>query len=394
VLALHAGIEVLSPYRQAQIKDQVRQFYLRSGSIQMKQWSKVDLIAIYALLEWLDGNLGAAAGACQQLARRQSDDGGFCYNPVTTAIAFLALSAGAPGSPTWECSLDHLLSTQREDGTWRFTTCDVWDTTLMLRAYGDHPRFAAEAASKTIQFIMESQNSDGGWGFRAEVESDTDTTSCALLGLGVSGDDEVATCVERGVGFLLAKRRKDGLWNTWQSSDDHPVEDCVAHITAALAAFRGTRTPSIKAAQAWLETQYEDNGRWRAGWYRSLPYSTLEGAKGLRNGHPIAYAAVRALRTIQNPDGGFPLEAGEVSSASATGLAVAALAEHYDIHQPFLRQALTYLVNTQDADGGWTGRPEMFGPRPLLTHFRTATHAFVGFGLMAAWRRGVGDRAR
>ena len=162
----------------------------------------------------------------------------------------------------------------------------------------------------------------------------------------------------------------------------------MAHITAALAAFRGTHTPTIKVAQRWLEQQFEDNGRWRAGWYRNFPYSTLEGAKGLRSGHPIAYAAVRALRTTQNPDGGFPLEQGEESCASATGLAVAALAEHYDIHHPFLAQALGYLMDTQGGGRELEGRAgDGTRPRPLLTHVRTATHAFVGFGLMAAWRR-------
>ncbi len=66
---------------------------------------------------------------------------------------------------------------------------------------------------------------------------------------------------------------------------------------------------------------------------------------------------------------------------------MAALAEHYDVHHPFLCRALSYLLNAQEADGSWSGKPEMYGPRPLLTHFRSTTHAFVGFGLMAAWRR-------
>jgi squalene-hopene/tetraprenyl-beta-curcumene cyclase len=387
VLARHAGADVLAPYKAKQIKEQVRQFYVRSTNITMKRWSKADLISIYAILEWLDGNMPAASGACQQLARMQADDGSYCHNPISTAIAFLALTCGAPGSPTWESCLAQLLSVQSPDGTWRFTLCDIWDTTLILRAYGDHPRFVAEAAPRSTRFILETQNPDGGWGFRTDVESNNDSASCALLALGPSEDEDVSMCVERGLAYLVGRRRKDGLWNTWQSNDDHPVEDCVAHVSAALMAFRGTHTPVVKAAQRWLEQQYEENGRWRAGWYRSLPYSTREGAKGLRSGHPIAYAAVRALRATQNPDGGFPLEPGEESSASATGLAVAALAEHYDIHQPFLRDALNYLIKTQEADGSWGGRVETYGPRPLLTHFRTTTHAFVGFGLMAAWRR-------
>jgi squalene-hopene/tetraprenyl-beta-curcumene cyclase len=390
VLGLHAGAPVLSPYTRAQVKEQVRQFYLRSGTITMKRWSKADLISIYAILEFLDGNIGPAATACQHLARMQADDGSYFHNPVSTAIAFLALSCGAPGSPTWQSCLEYLLASQREDGTWRFCTSDNWDTSLTLRTFGEHPRFS-DASAKAVEFLIGAQNPDGGWGFRTDVESDNDTSSCVLLALRGHDGDEIAMAIERGVAYLLGRQRKDGLWNTWQSSDDHPVEDCIAHITGALAAFRGSYTRSIRLAQRWLEQQYESNGRWRAGWYRNLPYSTLEASKGLKAGHPLAYAAVRGLRGIQNPDGGFPLEPGQESSASATGLAVAALAEHHDIHQPFLRRALDYLFDTQEADGSWRGKPELFGPRPLMYHLPTNTHAFVGLGLMTAWRRVAGS---
>src|SRR5262249_53192370 len=123
------------------------------------------------------------------------------------------------------------------------------------------------------------------------------------------------------------------------------------------------------------------------------PYSTLEVSKGLRAGNPIAYAAVRSLRAIQNADGGFPPEPGEDSLPSATGLAVAALAEHHDVQEPFLRKALDYVMATQRPNGTWTGLPELFGPRPLMYHLPTNTHAFVGYGLMAAWRRMVGGES-
>ena len=391
-LSLHAGARVLSPYVPSQLKEQVKRFYDRAEQIRTKQWSKVDLISVYAILEALDGNRPAARVASERLVKLQSPNGSFCQNPVTTAIAFLALSVALPGSDAWERCLRHLLAAQRADGTWRFCTCDVWDTTLMLRAFSDHPIFARDATPRALRFLLEVQNADGGWGFRPAVESDNDSTSCVLLALREHDDDAQLQTVERGIAYLLGNQREDGLWNTWQAAEDHPVEDCVAHVAAAIAAFRGTHTRSIRAAQRWLEQQYQQYGRWTAGWYRNLPYSALEVSKGLRTGHPIAYGAVRSLCALQNVDGGFPPEPGEESTASATGLAVAALAEHYDVHQPFLRRALDYLVAQQRMDGSWPGKPEMYGPRPLTAHYQTATDAFVGFGLMAAWRRLVKDR--
>ncbi len=392
-LSLHAGARVLSPYVPSLLKEQVKRFYERSAQIRTKRWSKIDLISVYAVLEALDGNRLAAATACERLFEMQSADGSFCHNPVTTAIAFLAMSVGLPESAAWRRCLRYLLDAQRADGTWRFCLCDVWDTTQIVRAYGDHPLFAKHAAPRARAFIVETQNADGGWGFRTDIESDNDTTSCALLALRDHDDDDGQLgAVDRGITYLLNLQREDGLWNTWQAAEDHPVEDCVAHITAAIATFRGTHTRTIRAAQNWLEQQYQLNGRWTAGWYRSLPYSTLEVSKGLRAGHPIGYSAVRALCALQNPDGGFPPEPGEASTSSATGLALAALAEHYDVQQPFLRRALQHVMSRQAPDGTWPGGPETYAPRPLTIHYPTETHALVGFGLMAAWRRMVKDR--
>jgi squalene-hopene/tetraprenyl-beta-curcumene cyclase len=386
-LALHRGVRVLSPYMPPQLKELVRRFYERVDTIQMKRWSKVDLISIYSILEGLDGNGRVAIEVAEKLATMQSADGSFCHNPVSTAVAFLAIGLALPGSPAYERCLTHLLDTQRADGTWRFCTSDIWDTSLTVRSYGDHPLFARAAAPKALEFILSSQNSDGGWGYRSDMESDNDTTPCALLTLRDQEDDESTHAMDSCVAYLLRHQLEDGLWNTWQSAEDLPVEDCVAHITTALAAFRGTYTRSIKPARRWLEMRYETYGRWTAGWYRNLPYGVLDVSKGLRAGHPVAYGAVRSLLALQNTDGGFPPEPGEESTPSATGIAVAALAEHYDVHQPFLRNALDYLMSTQDANGTWPGKPELYGPRPLIYHLPTNTHAFAGLGLMAAWRR-------
>lgn len=386
-LSLHMGVRVLSPYMPPLLKEQVRRFYERVDVIKMKQWNKVDLVSIYAILESLDGNHTIAAQVGERLAAMQSADGSFCFNPVSTGIASLALSLTLPDSTAYDHCLSYLLSAQRADGSWRFCTSDIWDTALTLRAYGDHPLFASDAAPRAVEFILKAQNPDGGWGFRSDLESDNDTSPSALLALRDRDDDDSVQAVEKGIAYLLRLQREDGLWNTWQSSEDHPVEDCVAHVTAAVAAFRGTHTRAIKKAQDWLVMRYETYGRWTAGWYRNLPYSALEVSKGLRVGHPVAYSAVRSLCALQNQDGGFPPEPGEESTPSATGLAVAALAEHYDLQQPFLRRALDYLMDTQQADGTWPGKPELFGPRPLVYHLPTNTHAFAGMGMVTAWRR-------
>lgn len=64
----------------------------------------------------------AAWRAARMIADQQSPSGDFFANPVTTALAALALQAADPGSAA--------ASSQLPDGTWRFTSSDVWDTAL------------------------------------------------------------------------------------------------------------------------------------------------------------------------------------------------------------------------------------------------------------------------
>lgn len=383
-LGLNAGLKVLSPYTTAQLRRQIQLFYSAVKSVRMKQWSKSDLISIYILLEAFEGQASAEA-VSQHLQSMQAPDGSFCHNPVSTALAFLALSGIAHESPAWTRCLRYLLDAQQPDGTWRFCTSDVWDTSLTIRAFCDHPMFKEHALKRAVHFVTGAQNNDGGWGFRNDVESDNDTSSCVLLALHQAGGDH-SVCAKRAVEYLVARQRRDGLWNTWQSDEDHPVEDCVAHVIAALEAHRDHHHLSLVEAQYWLEHQYRLHGRWTPGWYRNFSYGVLEVSSGLRSHHPVTRTAIAALVATQNMDGGWPPEPGEDSSPSATGLAIAALTEYHELDEPFMLRGLHFLFDTQQ-NGTWPGQPELCGPRPLLCHFRTNTHAFAAYGLMAAQRK-------
>lgn len=400
-LALHAGIEVLSPLSAEDVRAKVRSIYERRNEIVLKQWSRVDLVSVHVLLEYMTPDPSASISmtdAVRYLTSLQAEDGSFCHNPVSTAIAFLALSSVARGSLAWRRSLQHLLDTQRSDGTWRFCTSAVWDTSLTIRAIGDHPLFRAKALHPAVDFLAGAQNQDGGWGFRTDLESDNDTTSCVLLALR-STLSNAHPSIERAVRYLRSCQRSDGLWNTWQSDDDHPVDDCVAHIVSALAPFEATHGIDLGRARAWLGERYREGEGWRTGWYRILPYSILEVGRSLGYDTPVVQNAMSHLARCQNSDGGWPSIPGEESRASATGLVMATVVNRstsFALHDPSVLCGVHYLVCTQRADGTWHGRPELYGPRPLVYHLQTNTHAFATGGLVAAWRslHGCHDTSR
>lgn len=142
------------------------------------------------------------------------------------------------------------------------------------------------------------------------------------------------------------------------------------------------RTCRWTGPRRWLADRWHVAGRWSASWYRGLPYATAEAAHAVAP-HPVVREAVRGLAVTQNPDGGWPPEPGEESLPSSTGLALAALSLTGELPDARRWRGLNYLLRTQRPDGTWPGRPEVCGPRPLVTHFPTHTQAFVVMGLCA-----------
>ena len=118
-----------------------------------------------------------------------------------------------------------LLRTQRSDGSWwgRWGVNFIygtWSALAGLRAIGED--LNAAHVRRAVQWLIEHQNDDGGWGETIASYDDERLAGCgistpsqtawAILGL-LAGEDGVSDAIRRGTDYLLTRQRRDGQWD-------------------------------------------------------------------------------------------------------------------------------------------------------------------------------------
>jgi squalene-hopene/tetraprenyl-beta-curcumene cyclase len=162
-------------------------------------------------------------------------DHGALLDPPTVdvsarCLSMLAQIEGAPirpgGASAASRALDYLLASQERNGSWygRWGVNYIygsWSALCALNAAGLDP--ATPAIRRAVAWLLAIQNGDGGWGehgssYRLDyaghepAPSTASQTAWALLGLMAAG--EVGhQAVARGIAWLLARQRGDGLWD-------------------------------------------------------------------------------------------------------------------------------------------------------------------------------------
>ncbi|MFP3903691.1 MAG: prenyltransferase/squalene oxidase repeat-containing protein [Armatimonadota bacterium] len=226
----------------------------------------------------------AVSAGVRWLLRLQNDDGGwptFCRGwgrlpfdrscPDITAHAIRALRRSVTASletqQAIERGLEYLLRTQRSDGSW----VPLWfgnqgaanyenpvlGTARVLPAIAtDEATEVREARRRAVDYLRSVQNTDGGWGGGAGVESSVEETALVVIGLAAAGGASGGAMAE-GVEYLL-QRIDDDTWtepspiglyfaSLWYHEDMYPVVWTVEALGRAAAAFEknGMRDNSV-----------------------------------------------------------------------------------------------------------------------------------------------------
>jgi squalene-hopene/tetraprenyl-beta-curcumene cyclase len=352
----------------------------------------------------------------------ESDGLGAIFPPIIYAIISLRCLGYGNQSPEMQWAIKQLDDLMlEEETTLRLQPCfsPVWDTALTLNALSDtstsgkHPAIQAgvdwlldhEVRCTGDWRFSNPHLEPGGWFFeyRNAFYPDTDDTAMVLMALSKTGDADRGRgekAAIRGVRWLLGMQNRDGGWAAFDRNINRQVltrvpfadhnamldpscPDITARVLEALGHYGFTvGQPQVDRALVFLERTQERAGCWIGRWGVNYIYGTWQVLLGLRNigfdmKLPLVRKAVDWLKQVQQPNGSWgescrsyddPRLAGQgTPTASQTAWALLGLIAAGEAHSEAVRCGIEYLIETQEANGGWhenqftgTGFPKVF----------------------------------
>ena len=192
--------------------------------------------------------------------------------------------------------------------------------------------------TSALEFLRDTQNPDGGWGYHVNGMSYVEPTAAVLLALREPN--------LRARDFLLGLQHRDGGWGIAALDDESGW--MTAWAIRALAKF--DERDAVARGVEWLL-----------------------GVQVLRYTDPAARAQVQKLNGIDSTLRGFPWQSGDASWVQPTALAMLALDAAGQRAHPRFDEAVQYLRDRAIAGGGWNvGNPTMLGKTMPATAQDTA----------------------
>jgi len=292
----------------------------------------------------------------------------------------------------------------------------IWDSGIALHALAESGLdVESEPAKRATQWLLDKEckfASDwrrncpgadvGGWFFEFNNPHypDVDDTAMVSMALKRVGGKLAAEAVERGVRWLLAMQNDDGGWAAFDKTTDRPIlekipfadhnamqdpscPDIAGRVLECLG-HNGfsVEHPSVKRAVKYIRSQQDADGGWWGRWGVNFVYGTWQVLCGLKSvkqdmTEPWIVKAAEWLRSVQKEDGSFgescdsyedpSLKGQGDSTASQTAWGAMGLMAVAGAHDPAVKRAIDWLIQTQAADGAWdepwftgTGFPKVF----------------------------------
>jgi len=184
-------------------------------------------------------------------------------------------------------------------------------------------------ASVGVNILIENQQLNGGWGI-ASYESDILDTVIALQALkGVNNSNQ--TVIEAALEFLLNSQNPDGGWGFYPAtcSGCNDTDNSNLYITSLISSILQQFTQSTPVASAinnatnYITSKQQPNGGWATIFETSAAYMALI---GVTTDNFLLGNAITHLLSLQSPDGSW------LQDPFSTALALSAL--YYSEYKP------------------------------------------------------------
>ena len=360
----------------------------------------------------------ALRAATAWILQRQEADGswGGIQPPWVYSMIALNLMGYGTDHPVMRAALDGLdrfAIVEPDRDIRRLEACQspVWDTCLAITALADAglPPDHAGLVRAADWILGEEIRATGDWsvrrphlepgGWAFEFANDTypdiDDTAEVILALRRVDHPEperLEAAVQRGVRWTLGMQSADGGWGAFDADNtrdlcrripfcdfgeviDPPSADVTAHVVEMLAGERLAGAAGTRRGLGWLARNQEPDGSWFGRWGANHLYGTgavvpAAVAAGIPPDDDRVRRAVRWLIEHQNADGGWgedmrsyrdPQLIGHGSStASQTAWALLALIAGGEREGPATARGVEWLARTQLDSGTWE-EPEYTG---------------------------------
>ena len=290
----------------------------------------------------------ASARTLGILERIQPSNGGYLEaTPLTSFVCISLLAAGLRDGAVVQRGLGFLRRSARPGGSWPIdTNLATWTTTLSVNALRE--RLPPEDRAPIAAWLVDQQHrgvhpytgaAHGGWAWTnlpggVPDADDTAGALVALHGLGLRSG-RILTAADLGVRWLLDLQNGDGGVPTFcrgwgKLPFDRSSADITAHALLAWSAWQPLLDPAVQSrvgaairrAMAFLCRVQRPDGAWTPLWF---------GNELARDAHNPVYGTARVLVAMR----------------------------HLDLDSLATRQAASWLLAAQNADGGWGGDREL-----------------------------------
>ncbi|MFF7731129.1 prenyltransferase/squalene oxidase repeat-containing protein [Streptomyces sp. NPDC008001] len=274
-----------------------------------------------------------------------------------------------------------LLAAQRPDGG--FSLCSDMNVTITALAATALAEAGADPAllDRMTDWLAARQDATGGWVYNAATtQTDVETTSFVMEALQSAPHPRYTEHLRRGYPYLCRMQNSDGGVPNYQHGN--PSETSITGETATILSTQPIHTAQVERAVRFIIDQQHADGGFSLNWSASDANVTLRACLGMQSAitygrlqPPTEQAARHAVRrstdflgSRQNSDGGWGRQPGEPSDPTSTAFALCTLSRTRPDH-PAAARAVTYLLNAQNPDGGFTAPPDTYSPRFILIDF-------------------------